>query len=208
MNESFENAAENTTGTQSGLTRRQVALGAAWAAPVVALAVATPLAAASGGIPRAWQVNSSISGSGGPQYAGNISITGGGVTLLNNPGDSTGLLTITVNVPVNYTAQRSDTDATAIAQGTIIDGWTVTLFSVSGSNGRTAIVFSHPGATIPVGQTSVNVPFSGFFLRLAAGQNGAPIGDSATTLTSARIRVSSSVDGPDSDSFFPALPEE
>ena len=29
------------------LTRRQVALGAAWAAPVIALAAATPLAAAS-----------------------------------------------------------------------------------------------------------------------------------------------------------------
>jgi hypothetical protein len=36
-----------TTETTKGLTRRQVAIGAAWAVPVVALAAATPLAAAS-----------------------------------------------------------------------------------------------------------------------------------------------------------------
>jgi hypothetical protein len=39
--ESTENA------PKKGLTRRQVAVGAAWAAPVIALAVATPLASAS-----------------------------------------------------------------------------------------------------------------------------------------------------------------
>jgi hypothetical protein len=37
----------DSTETPRGLTRRQVAVGAAWAAPVIALAVATPLAAAS-----------------------------------------------------------------------------------------------------------------------------------------------------------------
>jgi hypothetical protein len=42
-NTKSENMLNNVT-----LTRRQVAVGAAWAAPVVALAVATPLAAASG----------------------------------------------------------------------------------------------------------------------------------------------------------------
>jgi hypothetical protein len=36
-----------------GLTRRQIAIGAAWAAPVLALAVASPAAAASGGNPSA-----------------------------------------------------------------------------------------------------------------------------------------------------------
>lgn len=44
-------SSEATEAAPRGLTRRQVAVGAAWAAPVIALAAATPLAAASGGGP-------------------------------------------------------------------------------------------------------------------------------------------------------------
>jgi len=47
LNDAFESTTESDTATAKGLSRRQVMVGAAWAAPVVALAVATPLAAAS-----------------------------------------------------------------------------------------------------------------------------------------------------------------
>jgi hypothetical protein len=47
LNDAKESTTELAPASASGISRRQVMVGAAWAAPVVALAVATPLAAAS-----------------------------------------------------------------------------------------------------------------------------------------------------------------
>jgi len=47
LNDAIESTTEVGGTTSTGLSRRQVMVGAAWAAPVIALAVATPLSAAS-----------------------------------------------------------------------------------------------------------------------------------------------------------------
>jgi hypothetical protein len=71
-----------------GLTRRQVAVGAAWAVPVIALAAATPLAAASGDpvtVPTAV-----VGGAIGSTTAGNVrTVTySGGYATYDNAGDA------------------------------------------------------------------------------------------------------------------------
>lgn len=71
----MNDAIETATASQAGaLSRRQVMVGAAWAAPVVALAVATPLAAAS-----ITNVNTRIGVSNNGSLTVSNNVAGGGV---------------------------------------------------------------------------------------------------------------------------------
>ncbi|MGD8168352.1 hypothetical protein ACEXOS_014105 [Herbiconiux sp. P16] len=86
MTHDVQNSGETVEETR-GLTRRQVALGAAWSVPVIALAAATPAAAASDPITVPTAV---VGGTIGSTTAGTTrTVTySGGYATYNNAGDA------------------------------------------------------------------------------------------------------------------------
>ncbi|MCU1481336.1 MAG: hypothetical protein JWQ19_2122 [Subtercola sp.] len=111
---------ETTETPKKGLTRRQVATGAAWAVPVVALAVAAPAAAASTVLssPTAYVTGTLSAGGTGTHRVADY--TGGNTTYnsLGFPGLNSGNLTLTISWtnPTKYTI-------TYDAAGYLSAGW-------------------------------------------------------------------------------------
>jgi hypothetical protein len=152
-----------TVAEARGFTRRQVTAGAAWAAPVIALAVATPLAAASD-VPvqqPSTFVSGSIQASSTP--TARIGTYGGGNVTYYNLGSSltTGPLTVeilstTPNFVISY-------DEAAFAAA----GWVLTSSSaqvitftgpeLSGGQSRTIPPVTFTGAAGARGTVSVDV---------------------------------------------------
>lgn len=199
------------TEPNGAFSRRTVLKTAAWAAPVVAVAVAAPFASASSGkLPSDYIVSATITGSipENAATANDIWVSQGTVTLQGKPGDTSGLLTGYVTVPVHYDAQQSN-GGPAFVVGQSYSGWT--LSAINGSS-RKVYVFNHPSLTIQQGATSATASaFPYFYMKLQSGQTGAPTGDNANSSTSARFRIGAgSVAGGQyaADTFFPALPED
>jgi hypothetical protein len=137
------------TGDHRGLTRRQVTTAAAWAAPVIALAVATPLAAASDPVesPTAY-VSGAINATGTSSTARTATYSGGSLNF-----DSAGISgvdsgNLTLVVSSTRAGWTTSTDIPAVYQAA---GWTL----VSASPDGTVFGFSH--APISNGQ-SVSMP--------------------------------------------------
>jgi len=199
------------TEPDGAFSRRTVLKTAAWAAPVVAVAVAAPFAAASSGkLPSDYIVTATITGSipQGAATANDIWVSQGSVTLQGKPGDTSGVLTGYVTVPAHYDAQQSD-GGPAFVVGQSYNGWT--LSAVRGTNRKT-YEFSYPSLTIAQGATSAtSAGFPYFYMKLQAGQTGAPVGNDASSNTSARFRIGAgSIAGGQyaADTYFPALPED
>ncbi|MDO9397807.1 MAG: hypothetical protein Q7T71_14770 [Herbiconiux sp.] len=118
------------TRSTTGMTRRQFTTAAAWAAPVVAIAVGTPLAAASGSTPSisiARDSDVTFTGAGDPKEV--TGTYGGTVSVLDLPvGEETGALTYTITIPAGVT----------VTPGTLPGGW-VTVTSTA-----TLLVFQGP----------------------------------------------------------------
>ncbi|QWT24870.1 hypothetical protein KPL76_05795 [Subtercola sp. PAMC28395] len=116
---------------KSGLTRRQVATGAAWAVPVIALAVGTPLASASVTSPTA-TVTGTITGSVGNGVR-TVKYSNGGVSY-DSAGDPTlpdsGILTIKL---------AWDNSAYVITYDSVPSGWVL----VSASSTVSVVQYEH-----------------------------------------------------------------
>ena len=94
------------TRSTTGLTRRQFTTAAAWAAPVVAIAVASPLAAASGTPTPSISIarDSDVTYTGADDPKALTGSYGGTVSVLNLPvGEETGALTYTISIPAGVT---------------------------------------------------------------------------------------------------------
>lgn len=133
-----------------GVDRRTVIKGAAWAAPVVAVAVSAPLAAAS--ITDGYSglnIRSNNAGT-NAEFRPNecyVEFVGDG-----GAGDNvTGPITFTFNVPAGFTASNG---GSALGASGAIGEWTYVFDSASG-----VYTFTHQGITLSnAGTTTVNVP--------------------------------------------------
>jgi hypothetical protein len=119
------NESEPTAPEARGLTRRQIAVGAAWAAPVIALAVATPAHAAS--VPPVAQPQLYIADASDVAIVPDTSVTFNTnntvFTLLNaTPTANTGTVIFTLTWTSGFVLQNSPVVG-AILPG----GWTVTI---------------------------------------------------------------------------------
>lgn len=134
---------------KKGLTRRQVAVGAAWAAPVVALAVATPFAAASTVFdsPTAY-VTGTLAATGTSSTARSATYSGGSMTYNSAgvSGQDSGNLTLTV-----YNTKSTIWTTTINTAAYVTAGWTL----VSANTTTQTYVFSHTAVT---NGTVVNMP--------------------------------------------------
>ncbi|GGF12731.1 hypothetical protein [Subtercola lobariae] len=127
--------------TKKGLTRRQVAVGAAWAAPVVALAVATPFAAASVVFdsPTAY-VTGTLTATGTSATARSATYSGGSMTYNSAgvSGQDSGNLTLTV-----YNTKPTIWTTTISTAAYVSAGWTL----VSANITTQTYVFAHTAVT-------------------------------------------------------------
>lgn len=162
---------------EGGVSRRKLIKAAAWSAPVIAVAAATPLAAASPGQANtAAFVGSNISAQ---QSAGTASGTyaNSGGTVSNVTGSwSTGTLRGTYELTGPWTsASLTKPDGTAFIQGeTIIrDGiaWTVTFASVSNDDGEWVVQFQTDPITV-TSNTTVLLPAAIYSGTFVAGSTG------------------------------------
>ncbi|WZH37539.1 MAG: hypothetical protein PIR02_02485 [Microbacterium enclense] len=164
--------------TKSGaVSRRAVIKSAAWAAPVVAVAVAAPLASASAGQARTNAfVGSNISAN---RDAGTASGTfaGSGGTITNVVGSwDTGKFTGVLRLRGPWTsATLTKADGSAFTLGEIITYqgtvWTVTDLNISNDDEEWFVQFESPSRTVTQ-DTSVLLPeaiYSGTFVPGATG---------------------------------------
>jgi hypothetical protein len=158
-----------------GASRRTIMKGAAWAAPVVAVAVGAPLAAASPGQARIFaQAGGNISAN---NTAGTANGSLGGGLVLNNVVGGpwqTGLLTVEYEGTGPWsTFQITKPGGAAFVQGeTIVAGgltWTVTLVT-SDVDGTWAVRMTAPSQSVSIGRTfeAPQAEFSGTFTPGAA----------------------------------------
>ena len=174
------------------LTRRQVALGGAWAVPVVAVAVATPAAAAS-------VTNVTATGESSFDWVGG---EGGGIVLSDftyfltaegTPPPATvdsGQLSATISLPVGYTTSLTLGDTFAGDPG-----WSVSGVLADG-DGRTTIVLENStGFATTVGGPTT--PFA-FTTDLEFPGEGASA-DNNVIFTYSFVEIS----GASGSSFFP-----
>jgi hypothetical protein len=133
------------TGNSRGLTRRQVTAAAAWAAPVIALAVATPLAAASDPItvPKA-----TVTGTIGSTTQGTTrTVTySGGTVSYNNAGDAS---ITSGNLELTFAWNRPTLVPNFDAAAFAAQGWVVLLAYAPGAS-----VFSFAHAPIANGEAT------------------------------------------------------
>ncbi|UFS57878.1 hypothetical protein [Subtercola endophyticus] len=132
---------ETTEAPKKGLTRRQVATGAAWAVPVVALAVSTPLAAASVVIdsPTAY-LTGTISATGTSASPRTATYVNGSMTYNSAgvAGQNSGNLTLTV-----YNNKPTIWSTTISTAAYISAGWAL----VSANTVTQVYIFSHTAVT-------------------------------------------------------------
>ena len=150
-------SSEATEAAPRGLTRRQVAVGAAWAAPVIALAAAAPLAAASN-VPvnePSTFVSGSITASSSP--SARVATYGGGAVTYYNLGSTatTGPLTVEISSSTANFAISYDLAAFQSA------GWTLV------SSSPQLVIFTGPALSGGSSRTIPTVTFTG-----AAGATG------------------------------------
>ncbi|WP_291055801.1 hypothetical protein [Herbiconiux sp.] len=172
----------NDAESARGLTRRQVTLGAAWSVPVVAIAVATPLAAASVVFdsPTAF-VTGTLTATGTNQTARSATYSGGALTYNSAgvPGLNSGNITlsflnnrtpswtlsgdiVTAYQNAGWTLVSSSAAATVFIHSAINNGQSVTMPSVVWN---APIGSSKPLLTIQVSSDSDDVSGLGLFLN-------------------------------------------
>jgi hypothetical protein len=149
-----ENASPAGTEQATGFSRRQFTTAAAWAAPVVALAVATPLAAASDVPVQSITISrdNTVTFSGSGDTRGVSGSYGGTLSVTDLPaGVETGALTFTITIPSGVTVTTS----------TLPADWTVVTSSAS------LLVFSGPSLSSTY--TTTNLPELAFAGTITAG---------------------------------------
>lgn len=201
---------------ESGFSRRNFVHAAAWAMPVVATAVAVPLAAATGG---GHGTDRSDYEGGAPQlrgryiegasHVGDIWADPADLILIGRVGATSGDASVIVNVPVGYTPGRRYEPATPLVEGDVIDGWVVAEV-VTLASGRMRVTFVHPPLVIEEGQSEASATFPGIYLTLNEGATGAPVPGTSDTAARVRLGVANAggTEFPLGESFFPALLEE
>lgn len=163
---------ENTPSAGAGLSRRAVIKTAAWATPVIAVAVAAPLASASPGTARTNAfVGSTITAN---RDAGTASgtFTGSGGSITNVSGSwASGTFTGVFRLRGPWTsATLTKPDGSPFTLGEIISyagtAWTVTDLNVSDDDGEWFVQFEAPSITVS-SDTTVLLPeaiYSGTFV--------------------------------------------
>ncbi|GAA2249649.1 hypothetical protein N1031_19705 [Herbiconiux moechotypicola] len=137
------------TAEKHTLTRRQVAVGAAWAAPVIALAVATPLAAASTG--PVSEPAAAISGALNASFAGGVRTVNYSAGAVTYDPDGSGLTTGNITVALSLFGDSPNFPLTVDNASWTSLGWT----RLSDRNGTAR--FQHAAissGTIPTGTAS------------------------------------------------------
>lgn len=135
---------------QSEFSRRAVVKAAAWAAPVVAVAAAAPIAAASvTPLPKRFYSEVILGGSEVNGDYPEISSNAANVRLEGAPGDTTGEIVMEFTLPVGYTWQGNDQ----------FGNWDGP--EIFDDQGQTVVRYTHAPITIAAGANSATAYFFG-----------------------------------------------